>query len=60
MKSVEKSVEAYEDGVRNFGVETYGRCADAGGWHDVAECLHNAKKSKMSLDLMVKRYRDTA
>jgi len=60
MKTVEQAVAAYEDGVRRFGVDNYARCADAGGWHDVAACLHEAKKRALTLENMVAKYRNSA
>ena len=61
MKSIEQAIRNYEDGVKHFGPENYTRCADAGGWYEVAKCLHEAKKAReVSLDLMVKRYKEAA
>lgn len=61
MKTIDEAVRNYEDGVRNFGIENYRKCGNEKGWYNVAKCLHEAKKTKeVSLDLMVKRYKEAA
>jgi len=61
MKTQEQAVRNYEKGLSDFGgADVYMRCADAGGWYDVAKCLHDAKARALTTGNMVERYARSA
>lgn len=48
---VERAVRKYQAGVDAIGgSQAYYNCGDAGGWADVAECLHQLKRGMTSGD----------
>jgi len=56
----ERAIRNYERGIRNFGVETYAKCATHDGWYAVSRCLHESGQQNICIKTMVERYRETA
>ncbi|MEM3265465.1 MAG: hypothetical protein QXE05_06115 [Nitrososphaeria archaeon] len=63
VKTADEAAANYERGVKLFGgAETYKRCGEKKneGFLAVARCLSDSKKSALTLDLMVTKYRAAA
>lgn len=63
VKTAEQAAEAYKRGIEFFGgAETYKRCGErkGEGFLAVAKCLEDAKKSALTTDMMVSKYRAAA
>lgn len=62
VQSKESTVEAYRDGITRFGVEHYTECGNRAdqGFLAVAQCLHDYKKTALTVENMVSKYRARA
>ncbi|MEM3846559.1 MAG: hypothetical protein QXU98_12765 [Candidatus Parvarchaeota archaeon] len=63
VKTADQAAEAYRRGIEAFGgAEVYKKCGDrkGEGFLAVAKCLEDAKKTALTTDMMVSKYRAAA
>lgn len=63
VRTADQAAEAYRIGIEGFGgAATYKTCGDkkGSGFLAVAKCLEDAKKTKLTTELMVSKYKSKA